>query len=288
MASENPVERYYDAGAQHEWERQDRHRTVFAVTWRALDDYLPEPPAAILDIGGGPGRYSVGLARRGYAVTLFDLAHNNLAFAQARAAEAGVELAGRAQGNALDLSRFADAGFDAVLLMGPLYHLLELDHRRTAVREACRVLKPGGLIFASFITRYAPLCDLARSAPGLLLDRWGDYSRILETGQHQVGTTGAGFTDAYFAHPSEAKPLMEEAGFASLDLIACEGVVSMVQEQLNSLTGEVWERWVDLNYRLGKDPSVHGTAAHLLYVGRAPDHFTGSQTVVREHRLEAQ
>ncbi len=45
---------------------------------------------------------------------------------------------------------------------------------------------------------------------------------------------------------------MEEAGLASLDLIACEGVVSMVQEQLNPLAGEVWERWVDLNYRLGQ------------------------------------
>ncbi len=145
-ASENPVERYYDAGAQGEWERQDRNRTEFAVTWRALDDYLPKPPAAVLDVGGGPGRYSVGLARRGYAVTLFDLARNNLDFAQAKAAEAGAALAGCVQGNALDMSRFADASFDAVLLMGPLYHLLELDQRRTAVREACRVLKPGGVI----------------------------------------------------------------------------------------------------------------------------------------------
>ena len=267
MHSENPVERYYDAGAQYEWERQDRNRTEFAVTWRALDDYLPKPPATILDVGGGPGRYSVELARRGNTVTLFDLAGNNLSFAQTKAAEAGVALAGCVQGNALDLSRFEDSGFDAVLLMGPLYHLLELDQRRTAVREARRVLKPGGVFFASFITRYAPLCDLARSTPDQLLDRWSDYSRILETGQHQLGITGVGFTDAYFTHPSEVKPLMEEAGLASRDLVACEGVVSMVQEQLNPLTGEVWERWVDLNYRLGRDPCVHGMAAHLLYVG---------------------
>jgi hypothetical protein len=60
---------------------------------------------------------------------------------------------------------------------------------------------------------------------------------------------------------------MEQGGFATLDLIACEGVVSMIDEQLNTLTGEQWQAWVDLNYRLGKDPSVHGAAEHLLYVG---------------------
>jgi len=61
---------------------------------------------------------------------------------------------------------------------------------------------------------------------------------------------------------------MAEAGFDALDLIACEGVVSMIEEQVNALTGQAWDVWVELNYRLGKDPSVHGAAEHLLYVGR--------------------
>lgn len=61
---------------------------------------------------------------------------------------------------------------------------------------------------------------------------------------------------------------MAATGFTMLDLIACEGIVSRVEEGLNQLTGEQWQAWIDLNYRLGKDPTVQGAAEHLLYIGR--------------------
>lgn len=76
---------HYDAHPEHEWERLQRHRTEFAVTLRALDTYLPPPPATILDIGGGPGRYAIELARLGYEVTLLDLSQANLALAKDKA-----------------------------------------------------------------------------------------------------------------------------------------------------------------------------------------------------------
>ncbi len=78
------VEAFYDRDAEHEWERGDRHRTEFAVTLRALAEHLPPPPARILDCGGGPGRFSIELARQGYDVTLFDLSAGNLALARAK------------------------------------------------------------------------------------------------------------------------------------------------------------------------------------------------------------
>ena len=76
------VERLYDQGAGREWEREERHRTEFAVTRRALSQHLPPPPARVLDCGGGPGRYAIELARQGYAVTLFDLSSACLQLAE--------------------------------------------------------------------------------------------------------------------------------------------------------------------------------------------------------------
>src|SRR5512136_2362422 len=102
------ISHIYDKDPQHEWERMDRHRTEFAVTLRAMHEYLPSPPARVLDCGGGPGRYAIELARQGYDVTLFDLSAGNLALAREKADEAGVMLAGVEQGTALDLSWFAD------------------------------------------------------------------------------------------------------------------------------------------------------------------------------------
>jgi len=261
------VERFYDRNPRYEWERLERHRTEFAVTLRALEDHLPAPPAKVLDVGGGPGRYAIELARRGYEVILFDLSRGCLELAREKAKEAGVTLAGYEHGDATDLSRFADEEFDTVLLMGPLYHLLEEGDRRRAIREARRVLKPEGLIFAAFITRYAPIRWAAKYEPSWIIDQRKRLEGLLASGQLPA-CPGGGFTDAWFAHPAEIEPLMEGEGFETLELIACEGVISMIEEKINELSGEPWESWVELNYRLGKDPSIHGAAEHLLYVGR--------------------
>jgi len=262
------VKRFYDEKAQYEWDRLERHRTEFAVTMHVFRDYLPKPPATILDVGGGPGRYAIALAEQGYAVTLVDISANCLEFAKAKAKEAGVALAGYVHADATDLEQFPSQSYDAVLLMGPLYHLLTKKKRERALGEAKRVLKTTGLLFAAFITRYAPFRYAAKHEPDLILKQRQRMKRLLATGIHKARVQEGEFTDAYFAHPSEIKPFIEKAGFETLDLVACEGIISMIEEKVNELTGELWEAWVELNYCLGKDPTVHGVAEHLLYVGR--------------------
>ncbi len=261
------VRRYYDEQVEREWERLERHRTEYAVTFRALADYLPSPPSAVLDVGGGPGRYSVELAARGYRVTLLDLSPRSVEFACEKARERGVHL-DAAQGTATDLSRFADGSFGAVLLMGPLYHLIDGADRQRAVREAWRVLAPGGVVFVSYITRYARLRDAANRRAGEILAARQRWERTLETGI-ALPSFGDGFTAAYLARPTEVCSQLEAAGFETLDLIAAEGLTDGIAEGIEALPGEAWDAWVDLNYRLGRDPSVHGAASHLVYVGRS-------------------
>lgn len=264
----NEIKAFYDKGAQYEWERLERHRTEFAVTLRALKDYLPPAPAQILDVGGGPGRYSIALAQLGHHVTLFDLSKSCLELARQKAQEAGAKIMSFEHGDARDLSRFANEGFDAVLLMGPLYHLLTEEDRRKALREARRVLKADGLLFATFITKYAVLRWAAKEEPYWIIQHPDRLEALLGSGALPKRPDASGFTSAYFAHPSEIKPLMESEGFETLDLVACEGVVSMIEEKVNELTGEAFEAWVELNYKLGRDPCLHGAAEHILYVGR--------------------
>jgi len=267
------VERFFDANAQYEWERLDRHRTELAVTMRAFREFMPPPPAKVLDLGGGPGRYAVALTKQGYAVTLVDLSKGCLDFARQKAAEAGVQIADYVHANATDLSRFESATYDVVLLMGPMYHLLTEAERQTALYEARRVLRPGGTVFAAFITRYTPTRAAAKLDPMTILEEARWLEETLSTGIFRPlveRPAFARFTEAYVAHPSEVRPFMEDGGFESLDLIACEGVVSLIEQRVNELQGEPWQAWVELNYRLGKDPTVHGAAEHLLYVGRKP------------------
>jgi len=262
------IERAYDADPQREWARLERHRTEFALTMRALRQHLPTPPARVLDCGGGPGRYAIELAGLGYAVTLFDLSAECLRLAREKAAAAGVTLAAYAHGTATDLSRFTDASFAAVLLLGPLYHLLEENERHQALAEAYRVLQPGGVLFASFITRYAGLRWAAAEAPTWPLENRELTEFILASGQLPPRAE-PGFV-AYFAHPTEVVPLCQGAGFAVVTVLGVEGVISMIEAGVNALSGEAWDLWVDLNYRLAADPTIHGCNEHLLAIAVKP------------------
>lgn len=262
------IEGFYDSNALKEWERLDRHRTELAVTLKALDEYLPASPADILDIGGGPGRYAIELTRRGYEMTLLDLAQANLDLAEQKAAEAGVTLHATLHGNALELSALADGSFDVVLLMGPLYHLVRLEDRQRCLQEAKRVLKPGGLLFAAFINRYGVFLDGSVKYPQAVYENRALWEQIWRDGVNPPPHDS--FTDAYFAMPDEVVPLMEGQGFTSLNLLGLEGIVSGHEESVNALSGEAWEYWVKLNYDYAKDPALHAASAHLLCIGRKP------------------
>lgn len=262
------VEAFYDSSAQYEWDRLDRHRMEFRTTLRAMDEFIP-PHSRVLDIGGGPGRYSIELAKAGHRVTLLDLSSQNVEMAKQKAKELGAQLEDFVHGNALDLSRFADASFDVVLLMGPLYHLVEPADRDRAIQEALRVLNPGGLLFASFITRYAIYIDLLKAAPEEIGERAKAYERLSETGVSVPTDEDPGFTDAYFIHPMEIEPLMSEHGLTKLRLAVAEGLVAPVEAKVNALPDDLFESWVDVCYQLGTDPVTWGTGEHMLYVGRS-------------------
>jgi S-adenosylmethionine-dependent methyltransferase len=260
------VEKFYNENAQDEWERLGiRHRAEYENTFRALTEFLPPAPAAIIDIGGGPGRYSIALAKQGYRVTLVDLAQGNLDLAKQKAAEAGVELEAFVHANALDLKAFPEASFDAALLMGPLYHLHQLEERRAALRQAFRLLKPEGRIFAAVITRFASFRDAAVNGYTYVTDDPAYGEKLLNAGIHD---NGEGFTDAYFAHPDEVIPLGESAGFTTLRLMGCEGLLAGHEAYVNSLTGKDHQVWLDFNYRFAQEPSLFGASDHLLYIGR--------------------
>jgi ubiquinone/menaquinone biosynthesis C-methylase UbiE len=266
MQESSAIEQFYDANPLMEWNRLERHRTEFAVTMRELTEWLPPAPATILDVGGGPGRYSIELAKRGYDVTLLDLSQANLDFARRRANEAGVTLTDYVHANALDLGRYARCSFDAALLMGPLYHLFALEDRRRAVHEAIRVLCAAGKLFATCITRFAAIRDSAIKNPTWLISHPAVVQQFLETGVLRLPPL-SGFTDHYAAHPLEFTSLFESAGCSTHALIGVEGVVAGVEDTIACLEGEAWDAWVDVNYRLGHDSSLHGGTYHLLYVG---------------------
>ena len=137
---------YYNRGREQARLTNANGKLELARTQEIILRYLPTPPATIMDIGGGAGVYALWLAQMGYAVHLLDMMPLHIEQAvQASAAQPDYPLASARVGDALQVD-FADASADAVLLLGPLYHLPERDQRIQALREAYRILKPSGLL----------------------------------------------------------------------------------------------------------------------------------------------
>lgn len=259
---------FYDGNPIHEWNRQDRHPTEFAVTQRVLQEHLPTPPARILDIGGGSGRYAIWLARQVHNVTLLDLSEGNLKVADEKSQEVGVQFA-MTQGTATDLAQFDDELFDAALLLGPLYHLKQESERKEAVLEAGCILKPDGVLFAAFLNRFTLLRYFAKYEADQLLEQQVAIDLLLEEGVLPKSTGPTGFRDvSYWMHPIEIEPFMTNCNLQKLDLVNVEVVIDYLEEAIIALKGQAWDAWMTLNHRLGKLPELHALAIHLVYVGR--------------------
>lgn len=152
------VQRYYEHF--DEWSRLDspEGRLEFSGATRLLAHTLPVG-AAVLDLGGGPGRYSMWLAARGHPTTLVDPVPRLVAEAGERARAAGLDLRTEL-GDARDLTQIADASFDAVIAFGPFYHLTDPGDRARAIHEIARVLRPGGVAYILYVPRLSGLRGL--------------------------------------------------------------------------------------------------------------------------------
>jgi SAM-dependent methyltransferase len=256
------IRAYYDTGVELDRLAQGYSRIEFARTKELLGRYLPEPPADVLDVGGGPGAYAVWLHELGYRLRLVDA--SPLHVREARQLSAGRFEA--VEGDARSLAEEPDS-YDAVLLLGPLYHLTQREDRLAALREAWRVLRPGGLVAAAAISRFASLLDGLYA--GYLSDPqfWPIVEQDLADGQHRSppGELPA-FTTAYFHRPEELGAEVGEAGFELEGVLGIEGPGWLVADRWDDEQGR--ENILRVARAVEEEPTVIGTSAHLLAVGR--------------------
>ncbi len=124
----------YNDDTEREHRRLDLHQLEWDITWRYLSEYLP-PEGSILEIGAATGRYTHELAKRGYTITAVDMSEGLIDINRKRILEEGlVEKVRFVLADGRNLSNVDKCDFDVVLLMGPLYHLVEEKDRRTALK----------------------------------------------------------------------------------------------------------------------------------------------------------
>lgn len=264
------VKAYYDENSQQEWERLEQHPFEFIFTTYMIDQYIRSGDS-VLDIGGGPGRYSIYYAQKNCHVTLVDLSEGNIALAGKMAAESGVSFPMLAA----DCLTLDDAGlgqYDHVFLMGPLYHLTEPADRQKAVQAALNRLKPGGILYCSFILDFAGIIYDLKNGPGFLpadLEN-GSVNQLVDAIAGGREYTGPAFTSACFVSQQQIEPFMEQFGLQKLHLFGQEGILALNEKQLLQFPKEEYDLWIETAKRFLEIPKFLAFSEHAMYIGRKP------------------
>jgi len=226
-------------------------------------------PGVLLDVGGGSGPYSAWLASLGYEVHLTDPVHKHVEQALQRSTRQQRPMASGRVGDARKLEQ-NDSSVDAVLLLGPLYHLTEIEDRATCLKEAFRVLRTGGVLFAAAISRFASLLDSLTHGFFDLPDFVSILERDLHEGQHR-NTTGKldYFTTAYFHRPDELVSELSGAGFHVQEVAGIEGPGWLARD-----FGRLWanpdqrERLLQCVRKVEHEPALLGASSHIMAIGK--------------------
>ena len=263
------IQRHYDSDPSREADRLDRHPIEFEVTMRYLRTFLP-PDGTILEIGCAAGRYTTELARLGYRVTGVDLSPGLLELCRHAVDAAGVtDRVELFVSDARDLSGIPGSSFDAVLLMGPLYHLIHRADRIEAVKEAALKLRSGGVFVSAHISRYGMMAHIAQTIP-FWIEKTESVDSIVKLGHEGDSNPRDGGFRRYFSTAEEIAPLHEECGIRTLVLATSDPGAVALDSTFREMSESQQRLWIDLFYRISAEPSYVASSSHLLYVGKRP------------------
>ena len=251
------LRQYYEA-YDEEGRLLSKHGQVeYITTWKYIHECAALCGAKrILEIGAGTGRYSVPLAKEGFLVTAVELVDHNLALLRQKLT--GAEPITAMQGNALDLSRFADGGFDITLLLGPMYHLFTADDKQKALSEAVRVTKPGGYVLVSY-------CMNEPTVISYVFQK-GNLRKVLEDNM---------LTDNWHcvSEPKEVFELVRTEDIAALDsavnaqrvrLVATDGATNYMREFIDNTDDFTFGKWVEYHLSVCERQDLIGASHHVL------------------------
>ena len=238
---------------------EPKHGTVeFLTTMRYIKKYL-KPGDYVLEIGAGTGRYSHVLARQGYTVDAVELIEHNIEIFQKNTLTN--ENISVVKGNALDLSVFPDEQYDITLLLGPLYHLYNKEDKQQAIREALRVTKQGGVIFAAYVI-----------SDGCLLDEGFKRSNINVAEYVKTGL----LDPETFAAKSEPKDLFELVRKEDIDnlmsafpitrlhYVATDGCALFMREAIDAMDSETFQLYLKYHFATCERGDLLGITSHAV------------------------
>ncbi len=258
------VRLFYARDPQIEWDRLETAYSRFELltTIHKIGKYFPTR-GKVLDSGGGPGRYTIELLKRGYQATLFDLTPELLEIAEKKIASNGLKADRIIAGDARQIGIFEENFFDAGLLMGPLYHLSDESDREAALANFFRALKPGAKAIIAYLNAWGLIQTGMIDFPSKYED-----SRFLHS---MLDEGGIGIW--YWSNPNRAGAEIARAGFKMESYAGAEGCAGGAHtfvEQLAAANRIAYEHLSQLVIETSELPPFRDLSNHLHFVVSKP------------------
>ncbi len=227
----------------------------YATTMTYIKKYL-EPGMKIAEIGAGTGRYSLALSRAGYQVAAVELVERNIQVFRSKLNESDdIRII---QGNAMDLSCFADESMDITLSLGPMYHLFSEEHKRKALEEALRITKKGGFIFVAYCMNEATILQYCFKQKTI----WADIEKGLLTEDFRWA---ANENDAFsLVRPAAIKALTGNYPVERLGLVATDGATRYLDNVIDEMEEELYQKYLQYHFSICEREDLIGASNHVL------------------------
>ena len=255
MNEQNIVTQFYNSISEED-RLQDKHGQVeFCTTMKYIHEYL-KPGMRVLEIGAGTGRYSLALAGEGYEVDAVELVERNIeVFRFKMQKENQVRLI---QGNAMDLSAYADETFDITLSLGPMYHLFDEKSKRKALEEAIRVTKKNGMIFIAYCMNEATMIQYCFQKETI----WEDRKKgLLSEDFHWTANENDAFA---LMRPDEITALTKDYPVKRIKLIATDGATRYMDDIVDNMSDELFELYYKYHLSVCERQDLIGASNHTL------------------------
>jgi len=232
----------------------------FVTTIRYIEKYL-QPGMRILEIGAGTGRYSHYLARHGYDVDAVELtAHNVEIFRRNTLPGERVTIT---QSTATDLSGFASGTYDITLVLGPMYHLFTEKDKLTALAEAIRVTKKGGVIFAAYCMSDPSIVQygFAKGNIHALIER-----KMVDTENFRAYSSPNEIFELHRKRDIDA--LRAHFDVEQLHFVAADGFANHIRQALSEMDEETYALYVKYHLATCENQELVGWSNHTLDIFR--------------------
>lgn len=248
---------YYD----EEGRLLSRHGSVeFLTTMRYIERYLT-PGMRILEIGAATGRYSHALARKGYPVDAVELVQHNIEIFKKNTA-LGERVSVR-QGDARNLEGFCDNSYDITLLLGPMYHLFTRQDQLQALKEAIRVTKTGGVVFAAYCSNDATMVQYM-FARGMI--REDKYKKLVDPVAFKAAADPSELFMLY--RKEEIDELMESFDTQRLHFVGTDMATNYMRAQVDEMDEELFDLYLKYHFSICERADLIGASHHFLDVFR--------------------